>query len=57
MAEYLAAPPKVRNLEFEFIMGTALNPEPAGRPFMTPEELKFYVDAFTRGGLTGPINW
>jgi pimeloyl-ACP methyl ester carboxylesterase len=57
MAEYLAAPPKVRNLEFEFIMETALNPEPAGRPFMAPEELKFYVDAFTRGGLTGPINW
>lgn len=57
MAEYLAAPPKVRNLEFEFIMETALNPEPAGKSFMTPEELKYYVDSFTAGGLTGPINW
>ncbi|MBP1752043.1 MAG: hypothetical protein H6Q57_879 [Geobacteraceae bacterium] len=57
MAEYRAAPPKVRNLEFEFIMETALNPQPTGICFMTPEELKFYVDAFTAGGLTAPINW
>jgi pimeloyl-ACP methyl ester carboxylesterase len=57
MAEYLDAPLKVRNLEFEFIMEAALNPEPAGRCLMSPEELKFYVDAFTAGGLTGPINW
>jgi pimeloyl-ACP methyl ester carboxylesterase len=57
MAEYLSAPPKVRNLEFEFIMETALNPEPAGRPILTAEELKVYVDAFTAGGMTAPINW
>lgn len=57
MAEYLASPPKVRNLEFEFIMETALNPEPAGRRFLSKEQLKVYVDAFTAGGLTGPINW
>jgi len=57
MSEYLAAPPAVRNLEFDFIMETAFNPEPAGRCFMSPEELNFYVDAFTAGGLTGPINW
>ena len=57
MAEYLAAPPKVRNLEFEFIMETALNPEPAGSAFLTEEELKVYVEAFTAGGLGGPINW
>lgn len=57
MSDYLAAPAKVRNLEFEFIMETALNPEPAGKSFITPEELKTYVDAFTAGGLTGPINW
>ncbi|MRR56173.1 MAG: alpha/beta hydrolase [Deltaproteobacteria bacterium] len=57
MSNYLAAPAKVRNLEFEFIMETALNPEPAGKSFITPEELKTYVDAFTAGGLTGPINW
>ncbi|MEI8355036.1 MAG: alpha/beta hydrolase [Deltaproteobacteria bacterium] len=57
MADYLSAPPKIRNLEFEFIMEMALNPEPAGASFMTPDELKVYVDAFTAGGLTGPINW
>jgi pimeloyl-ACP methyl ester carboxylesterase len=57
MAEYLAAPPKVRNLEFEFIMETALSQQPAGTSFMTPEELKYYVDSFSAGGLTGPINW
>jgi pimeloyl-ACP methyl ester carboxylesterase len=57
MAEYLAAPPKIRNLEFEFIMETALNPDPAGKPILTPEELNVYVDAFTKGSLTGPINW
>ena len=57
MAEFPNAPAKVRNLEFEFIMDIALNPEPAGRPLMTPEDLKRYVDAFSAGGLTGPINW
>jgi pimeloyl-ACP methyl ester carboxylesterase len=57
MANYLAAPPKVRNLEFEFIMEIALNPEPAGLSFLTREELQVYVDAFSAGGLTGPINW
>ena len=35
MSQYLSAPPKVRNLEFEFIMETSLSPEPAGKPFMT----------------------
>lgn len=57
MADYRAAPPGVRNLEFDFIMETALNPEPAGSSFMTEQELKVYVDAFSAGGLTGPINW
>jgi pimeloyl-ACP methyl ester carboxylesterase len=57
MAEYLASPPTVRNLEFPFIMETALNPAPPGRSLMSEQELKVYVDAFTEGGLTGPINW
>lgn len=57
MSEYLAAPSKVRNLEFEFIMETALSFEPVGTSLMTPEELKYYVDSFSAGGLTGPINW
>ncbi|UFS68929.1 alpha/beta hydrolase [Geomonas sp. RF6] len=57
MEQYLAAPPKVRNLEFEFIMEAALAEEPAGRQLLTQEELQVYVDAFSSGGLTGPINW
>lgn len=57
MAEYLAAPAKVRNLEFDFILETALSPEPAGRQLLAPDELRVYVDAFCAGGLTGPINW
>jgi pimeloyl-ACP methyl ester carboxylesterase len=28
-----------------------------GRSFMTDEELAVYVDAFTDGGITGPVNW
>lgn len=57
MAQYASAPAKVRNLEFGFIMDIAFNPEPAGRAFLTPEELKVYADAFSAGGLTSPINW
>jgi pimeloyl-ACP methyl ester carboxylesterase len=57
MEQYLAAPPAVRNLEFEFIMESAMSPEPAGRPLMTDEELRVYVEAFSRGGLAGPFNW
>ena len=28
-----------------------------GREFMSDEELATYVDAFTAGGITGPVNW
>jgi pimeloyl-ACP methyl ester carboxylesterase len=57
MEQYLAAPPAVRNLEFEFIMESSLSPEPAGQPLMSEEELQVYIDAFVAGGLTGPLNW
>ncbi|MEZ4598622.1 MAG: alpha/beta hydrolase [Syntrophotaleaceae bacterium] len=57
MEQYLAAPPSVRNLEFEFILEAALAPEPAGVPLMSRDELQVYIDAFKEGGLTGPINW
>jgi len=33
MAEYLVAPPKVRNLELESIKETALSPQPADTSF------------------------
>lgn len=57
MAEFLNAPPMVRNLEWDFILAAALAPEPAGSPLMSPEDLQVYVEAFSAGGLTGPINW
>jgi pimeloyl-ACP methyl ester carboxylesterase len=28
-----------------------------GREFMTSDELATYVDTFTAGGITGPVNW
>jgi len=28
-----------------------------GREFMTSDELATYVDAFTAGGISGPVNW
>jgi pimeloyl-ACP methyl ester carboxylesterase len=31
--------------------------EPRGEPLMSEEELDVFVDAFSRGGFTGPINW
>jgi len=55
--QYLAAPPAVRNLEWEAIAQLVLAPEPAGRRLLSPEDLQVYVDAFSRGGLTAPINW
>ena len=35
----------------------ALAQEPAGEPVMTEAELAVFVDAFTRSGFTGGINW
>lgn len=31
--------------------------DPAGEPLLSPDELKYYADAFGAGGFTGPINW
>lgn len=30
---------------------------PGGEVLLTPDELKYYVAAFSAGGFTGPINW
>jgi pimeloyl-ACP methyl ester carboxylesterase len=57
MAQYLASPPAVRNLEFGFIMEAALSPEPGGCSLMSQQELDVYIEAFSHGGLTGPLNW
>lgn len=32
-------------------------PNPPGEPIMSDAELAVFVDAFSRGGFTGPINW
>lgn len=57
MAQYLASPPAVRNLEFSFIMEAALSPEPGGCSLSSQQELDVYIEAFSHGGLTGPLNW
>ena len=31
--------------------------DPGGEALLTPDELKYYADAFSAGGFTGPINW
>ena len=31
--------------------------QPSGEPLLADEELAVYVDAFSAGGFTGPINW
>jgi pimeloyl-ACP methyl ester carboxylesterase len=28
-----------------------------GRQFLTPDEFQVYLDAFTSGGVSGPVNW
>jgi pimeloyl-ACP methyl ester carboxylesterase len=38
-------------------MGILNQTSPAGQPLMTEAELDVFVDAFTKGGFTGPINW
>lgn len=31
--------------------------DPPGEPLMSEEEMDVFVEAFTKGGFTGPINW
>ena len=31
--------------------------DPPGEPLMSDEEMDVFVDAFSKGGFTGPINW
>ena len=31
--------------------------DPPGKPLMSEEEMDVFVDAFSKGGFTGPINW
>jgi pimeloyl-ACP methyl ester carboxylesterase len=31
--------------------------DPGGEPILSPDELRYYADAFASGGFSGPINW
>ncbi len=54
--EYQGAPVEQRNLAM--IKALALDEKDwRGEQLLTPEELKVFVDSFTRTGFTGGINW
>lgn len=40
-----------------FSMLQAMDEPPRGEDLLPPEELKVFVDAFSAGGFSGPINW
>jgi pimeloyl-ACP methyl ester carboxylesterase len=55
-ADYAKLPKEARNLE----LVTAVQSDETlwpGEALLTPEELKVFVDTFTRTGFTGGINW
>jgi pimeloyl-ACP methyl ester carboxylesterase len=39
------------------LMGLLELTDPPGEPLMSEEELEVFINAFNRGGFTGPINW
>ncbi len=39
------------------LLAALARPELAGENLLSPEEAGIYIDAFTAGGFTGPINW
>jgi len=39
------------------IMASLEIEDPPGDPLMSEEELDVFIDAFSKGGFTGPINW
>ena len=43
-----------RTIAFAFGWGNPKDPRPA---ILSPEEMKVFVDTFTRSGFTGGINW
>jgi pimeloyl-ACP methyl ester carboxylesterase len=55
-ADYAALPAEQRNLN---LLGAIAGDEAAwgGSALLTPEEMKYWVDAYTRTGFTGGINW
>ena len=55
-AEYAKLPPEQRRLELVQALQTDESQWP-GEGLLNAEELKFFVDTFTRTGFTGGINW
>ena len=54
--EYAKLPPDQRRLELVQALQTDESTWP-GEPLLNAEEMKFFVDTFTRTGFTGGINW
>lgn len=54
--QFDARPADKRNLAFQTALGR-FNPEHATNPLLSESELAVYVDAFTRTGFSGPVNW
>lgn len=48
--------PETRNLSFEAMWETPED-ELQGEPLVSDEELEYYVETFTRTGLSGGLNW
>ncbi len=53
-AEFDAMPQKMRQFS---LLAALSRTELSGEPILTPAERRVFVDAFTAGGFTGPINW
>jgi soluble epoxide hydrolase/lipid-phosphate phosphatase len=53
-AEFDALPRQMRQFS---LLAALSRTELSGEPILTPEERRVFVDAFTAGGFTGPINW
>lgn len=54
MDQFEAAPKEIQEVPAGVFVG---DPQLFGEPFVTDEERQFYVDAFSRTGFTGGLNW
>lgn len=54
--QFDARPADRRNLAFQTALGR-FNAESANNPLLQEDELAVYVQAFTRTGFRGPVNW
>jgi pimeloyl-ACP methyl ester carboxylesterase len=56
-ADYAKLPAEQRNLALVKALEADESGWGGGQPLLNPEEMKFFVDTFTRTGFTGGINW